>query len=149
MADLMVFPAAIEALARGEIDLEGDTLKAVLVGSLSTVPTEPNAETVSDFTTLDEFDGTGYSRTALTGLAISTNTSGQRVQLAANSVSFGVLGAGSRAATGVLIVKHVNGGGADIPLSFQRFVANVNGDGSSPYAVTFPSGHVLHVSYPA
>lgn len=149
MADLIVFPEAVDRLAKGTLDLDGDTLKGVLVSTLSTVPNEPNALTVGGFTTLDEYDGSSYARTALTGVAVSKNSAAQRIQLAASSVAFGTLGASSRAAVGLLIVKHVDGAGGDIPISFQRFVANVNGDGSTAYSVTFPSGHILHCSYPA
>lgn len=149
MADLIVFPVAVEAMARGEIDLESDTLKGVLVSTLSTVPDEPNAETVADFTTLDEYAGASYGRTALTGVSVDTNTSAQRVQVSANDLSFGAIGASGRAANGLLVVKHVNGGAADIPIAFLRFIANVNGDGSTAFSVVFPSGRLIHNSYPS
>lgn len=149
MADLIVFPEAIRLIQTGALDLVSDTLKGVLVGTASTVPTEPDATTLAGFTTLDEFDGANYARTTITGRASSKVAALQKVFITADDLAFGVLGVGTRAATGLLIVKHVDGASGDIPVAFLRFAAATNGDGAGAYTVTFPSGRILSESYPA
>lgn len=92
------------------IKLDGD-IRLLLAMTNTTLDTENvGVEVLSDFTTLDEFDGAGYAR-----LALSTATPAVAISESRNSVQltctdhpvFATLSAGTRSVAGVLFYWNI------------------------------------------
>lgn len=109
--------------AMGVIDLDTDDIRARLLMTNTTCDTENDGvSSVANFTTLDESDATGYSIQALTGEVVNLDDGNDRAEFDADNVSFaGMSGDATRDYQGVLIVKYVDGAGADIPIAFIEF----------------------------
>lgn len=105
-------------VANNDVDLVTADLRALLVMTGTTADTELDKLTVSTFTTLDEFDGPGYTAggVALTvKSAIYTTVPARRVEMDADNVDFGTLFPGSRDIQGYLVYD----AGTDAPLLFD------------------------------
>jgi hypothetical protein len=61
-----VYHKALTAILNGNIDWDANDLRALLVMTNTTADTETDVQFISDFTTLDEMDGTNYVRKQLT-----------------------------------------------------------------------------------
>lgn len=106
-------PAAFK-IARGELAWHAASLRALAVMSNTTADTDRDAATLSAITTLDEFDGTGYSRDADLGPGVVQDDANNRAEYTTTPISFGAtVAAGSRAIVGVVIYFHVTGLAAD------------------------------------
>jgi len=105
------------ANAAGEIDLNADDIRAILVMTNTTADTENDAKVyVGDLTTLDESDATGYARQALATEAVNKDDANDRAEFDADDVSFsGMSGDATRDYQGVVLYKHVTND-ADSPL---------------------------------
>lgn len=112
-------------------DIDGATLKVILVMTNTTVDTENDAvDTVAEFTTLDEFDGTGYTAggITLTTLSVEVDATNDRAELHADDVSSLTLGDGTRQIAGFLVIKFNTTTGDSIPLAFyDRTASPING----------------------
>jgi len=64
-------------LAAGNVTGSAD-LRIILVMSNTTCDTETGAQTMSDFTTIDECDGAGYAELDLAGVTSAWDASGWR-----------------------------------------------------------------------
>lgn len=106
------------ALARGEIDLQSDDIRAMLVMSNTTADTEDDANTISDFSTLDECDGANYARQALANEAVNEDAANDRAEFDADNVVFSSLGAGTRQNVGLVVYKHVTNDADSVPLFY-------------------------------
>jgi hypothetical protein len=87
----------------------------------TTADTDQDAGTLSAIGTLDEYDGSGYSRAALASQAVTRDDANNRAELGATSpISFGAtVGAGTRSAAGALVYRHVDGTAAnDLPIAW-------------------------------
>jgi hypothetical protein len=105
-----------------EVPAPGDTpdLRAILVMGSSTILSEPAAETVGDFTLLDEFDGIGYARYDCAGVTVTYQTGTTPDQVEINFTDgddvFGdPVAAGGDDIMAMLVVRNVDGGNGDIP----------------------------------
>lgn len=116
--------------SKGTIDLENDDIRVAICMSNTTVSTQ-NAGilTVDDFDTLDEADGSGYSRQALSGKTVTQDDTNNRAEFDANDSIFLSLGAGSRATTGALVYKHVTDDTDSIPICWVEFPSTVTHTG--------------------
>lgn len=104
------------ALGRGtRIDLESDSIRAILVMNLTTADTEEDLEFVGDLTTLDEMDGAAYVRKVLASLAVNADDPNDRYEFDADDVTWSALGNGTSKVTGAVIYKHITND-ADSPL---------------------------------
>ena len=120
-----------QRVAEGEIDLDADTLKILLVMTDTTCDTEANIQTLSGFDDMDEMDGANYEVKTLGSLTHALDTSNNRFELDAANVTYTALGAGSRNVQGVLLYKHVDGTDAnDQPIAFIEFGSSLSADGS-------------------
>jgi len=120
-----------QRVAEGEIDLDADTLKILLVMTNTTADTEANIQTLSAYTTLDEMDGANYEVKTLGSLTHALDTVNNRFELDAGDVTYTALGAGTRNVQGVLLYKHVDGTDAsDQPIAFIEFGSSLSADGS-------------------
>jgi hypothetical protein len=68
---------------------------------------DDDADTIADITTLDEFDGSGYSSggVTLTGEAVTEDSANDRAEFNANSAAFGALGAGATDVQAAIVIK--------------------------------------------
>lgn len=119
----VVYNEAKRGIAAGEIDLNADDIRVVLLMANTTCDTENDGiTTVSGFTTLDECDATGYSRQALTGEAVNKDDANDRAEFDANDASFAGLGGdATRDYAGVLVYKHVTNDADSVPIAFIQF----------------------------
>ncbi len=111
-----MYTHALAEHMKGNIDLDGDDLRAALLMTNTTGDTELDKQTVDAFTTLDEFDGSGYTRQTLTGKAIAEDTANDRGEFTMDNITFGPIDAGTRAIAGVLIYKHITDDTDAIPV---------------------------------
>jgi hypothetical protein len=97
------------ALLSGEFDLHtgGDDIRVLLVMTDTTADTEQDDKFVADITTLDEFDGSGYSRQALANEVVAADAANDRGEFDADNTTFATLGAGTRQIAAAVIYKHV------------------------------------------
>jgi hypothetical protein len=110
---------ALQKLAKGEINLGTADLRVLLVMTNTTCDTEFDKTTLSGYTALDEFNGTGYTRADLTMSAVAIDGSGHIAWADAADFTFGSLTGGSRQIQGELLYLYVDGTNAhDIPLGF-------------------------------
>ena len=116
----LVHKAARTALVAGQLTGSPD-IRAMLVMTNTTADTEEDAASLAAFTTLDEYDGSGYARIDLASVAMASDDVNNRHELTAALGSFGTaVGAGVRNAAGVLYYLHVDGTAAnDKPIAFN------------------------------
>jgi len=116
------------ANAAGEIDLNADDIRARLVMTNTTCDTEnAGVVNISDFTTVDPADATGYADVALANEAVNKDDVNDRAEFDAdNAVFSGLSGDATRDYQGVLIYKYVDGTNAnDIPICFIDFDSDI------------------------
>lgn len=120
MASFWYTPAK-ERLAKGDLDWDeaGHDIRAMLVMTNTTADTDQDAGTISAIGTLDEYDGSGYARAALTQSVVRDDAN-NRAELDVNDFSFGsTVAAGTRQAAGMVIYRHVDGTAAnDLPIAY-------------------------------
>ncbi len=115
-------------LINGGLDLNSNDIRARLVMTNTTCDTEVDAiNTLSNYTTIDPCNATGYADVALGSEAVNTDDTNNRAEFDANDVSFSGLGGdASRAIQGVLLYKYVDGTNAnDIPIAFIEFSSTI------------------------
>lgn len=105
---------------KGLIALQTDDIRALLVMTNTTADTEEDVATIGAFTTLDEFNGSGYSAggLAFTGEAVSQDDPNNRGEFISNTPTFSAIGAGTRQIQAMLIYKFVSSVSASQPLFF-------------------------------
>ena len=93
----------------------GDDLRLMLVMTNTTADTEEDSSVIADITTLDEYDGSGYSRAALASQVVTQDSPNNRSEVSATSpVSFGAtVGAGTRQAQAAILYRFVDGTAAN------------------------------------
>jgi len=135
------------ALINNTIDLETDDIRARLVMTNTTCDTEVDViATLSDYTTIDPADATGYADVALTESTAVVDAS-DYAKFDAADISFtGLGGDATRAYQGVLLYKYVDGTNAnDIPVAFVDFGGNIAAT-STQVNVTWDSTGILHLA---
>lgn len=98
-------------------------VRARLVMSNTTCDTEVDVSAISDYSTVDPCDATGYADIALAGEAVSQDDANDRGEYDANDAVFsGLSGDASRSIVGVLLYEYVDGTDAnDIPGPYIEF----------------------------
>lgn len=109
------YPEAMRAHLAGEIDFDTDDLRGILVMTNTTADTEITAETIDDFSTLDEMDGSGYVRTSLGTVTVVKGASAGQASF---QFSFALVSAGTRNVQALIIYKHVNDDTDSIPIMY-------------------------------
>lgn len=112
------YDEAARAIPAGEVDLDGGDIRAALLMSNTTAGTERDKATLSAFTALDECNGAGYARVALTSKTVTKDTVNHRGQIDAADVTFSLVGASTRQVVAVLIYKHMGADGVNVPLCY-------------------------------
>jgi len=113
-----IFNEAKRALAAGELDLDTDDLRLMLVMTNTTADTEDDVNFVGSFTTLDEYDGASYARQAIAGKVINEDAANNRAELDGTDTVFTSLGAGTRQAQAAVLYKHVTNDADSVPIAY-------------------------------
>lgn len=142
------FTPAKARLASGTLVWGTADVRAMLVMTNTTVDTEVDAANLAAFTTLDEYNGSGYSRPALASEVVNTDTTNHRAELDAADFTFGTaVGAGSRQAQGMLIYVRVDGTNAnDYPVAYIDTGGFPFAGTGSPVTVTVDAEALLWVA---
>lgn len=112
-----VYTYAKKGLMDATIDLTGD-IRALLVMTNTTADTDEDAQTISGITTLDELDGAGYGRKALTSEAVAADTANDRGEFTASDITFPNVSAGTRAVQAMVLYLHVTNDTDSIPIAY-------------------------------
>lgn len=126
-----VYLPAKQKLLTGAIDLDTDDIRAALLSTNTTADTETDKEFMNLFTTLDEFNGAGYARVALTSEAVNQDAGNNRAEFDAADTAWAALSNGTRLIQGCLLYKHVTNDADSIPIFYM------------PYTAFNPGGSVL------
>lgn len=130
-----------------QVDLVNDDIRIVPCMTNTTVDTERDAkDAVSDFTTLDEFDGSGYSTggQALDTQAVNIDDANDRAEFdAADEVA--TLGAGTRSIQGNLLISFITNLNSSLPLHWLEYASNKTPDGSQ-FTVQFNAEGILQAA---
>jgi hypothetical protein len=124
----MLYTNALKLLMNGGLDLDTHDIRVMLLMSNTTADTDQdNITNISAIGTLDECDASGYARVALTGEAVTEDTTDNEAVFDANDASFtGLGGNATRAIQGALIYRHVDGtAGNDVPIMFVDFSSDI------------------------
>jgi hypothetical protein len=123
-----VLPDFKRAIGNAEIDIETADWRVMLVMLNSTVPTEKvGIVNLTDYTTADEFDGSGYTRKTLTGISFDPDSDDQL--LSADNIQWITLGAGTRNVAGALFYVNIDGTDANaIPAFYYSLPGAPIGD---------------------
>lgn len=92
-------------LLKGDVDFDTADVRALLAMTNTTADTEKDVATISAFTLLDDFDGSGYTAggIALTGETVVEDFASNRAYFDATDISWATLGAGTRQAQGLVV----------------------------------------------
>lgn len=123
-----VYNKALQQIAAGEYDLNGDDIRARLCMTNTTCDTENDGiEHLVDFTTIDIADATGYADIDMDGLAVNLDDPNDRAEFDANDLVFsGLSGDATRDYQGVLLYIYVDGTNTnDLAIAFIDFTADV------------------------
>jgi hypothetical protein len=129
VADFWYTPAK-QKLAKGDADFDTLDVRVILCMSDTTADTDQDAATISAITTLDEYDGSGYTEIDLAGVSVNQDDPNNRSEIDYNDGTFGAaVGAGTRNWVGMLYYVFVDGTPAnDWPVAWKDLTpANGNG----------------------
>ena len=95
-------------------------MRVLLVMTNTTADTEEDSVTIGGVTTLDEFDGSGYSAggAALAAEAVNKDTANDRAEFDATDLTFASLGAGTRQIAAALLYKFVTSVALSLPVAY-------------------------------
>lgn len=113
-----VYNEAKNQILTGGIDFASDDIRVLLVMSNTTAGAEDDKDTISGFTTLDEYDGANYSRQALANEAVNEKAANDRAEFDGDDVTFSSLGAGTRQCQAAIVYKHVTNDSDSIPIAY-------------------------------
>lgn len=144
----VVYNEAKRAIVAGEIDLNAaeTVIKAALVMSNTTTDTENAGKALlTDFTTLDRCDSSGYSDATLSTKAVNKDDANSRAEFDADDVTWSALAACTRQVVGLLIYKYGSGDGDSVPIAFIEFAAAKTPDGSD-FVVAWNAEGILQLA---
>jgi len=105
-------------LLSGDIDLDADDIRVLMVMSNTTCDTEEDKVFIDDFTTLDECDGANYARKTLAGEAVAADEANDRGEFDADDFTWTALGVGTRQNVGIVVFKFVTNDTDSIPIVY-------------------------------
>ena len=109
-----------QKLAKADVDMDTFDIRAILVMSNTTADTDQDAATLSAIGTLDEYDGSGYSRPDLGATTVTEDDTNNRSEVDVGDFTFGAtVAAGTRQAVGMVYYVNVDGTAAnDYPVAY-------------------------------
>ena len=125
-----VYHKTLAKLIDGTIDLNSHDMRVALVMSNTTADTETDVEFMNGFTTLDEMNGSGYSRATLANEAVNTDLTNDRAEFDADDITFSALGNGTRQIQGYIVLRHVTNDTDSLPVVYRDFAATINPGGN-------------------
>lgn len=129
------------------VDLVNDDIRIVPCMTNTTVDTERDGKSaVSGFTTLDEFDGSGYTTggQALDAQAVNIDDVNDRAEFDADDEA-ATLSAGTRSIQGNLLISFITNLTSSLPLHWIEYAANKTPDGST-FTVVFNAEGILQAA---
>jgi hypothetical protein len=131
VADFWYTPAK-QKLAKADLDFDTVDLRGRLCMANTTADTDQDAATISAITTLDEFDGAGYTILDFAGITVTQDDANNRSEIHVNAGTFGAtIAAGTRNIVGLLYYVRVDGTNAnDYPVAWKDLTA-FNGNGGA------------------
>jgi hypothetical protein len=130
-----------------QVSLSADDIRIVPCMTNTTADTERDAkDAVSDFTTLDEFDGSGYSTggQALDNQAVNIDDANDRAEFDADNEA-ATLSAGTRSIQGNLLISFITDLNSSLPLHWVEYASSKTPDGST-FTVTFDAEGILQMA---
>lgn len=127
-----VYTGAKLKIAKGDADFDSADVRVKLCMSNTSADTDQDATSLSGITTIDEYDGSGYSEIDLAGASVTADNANNRAEVDYSDGSFGAaVAAGTRSWVGMLIYVRVDGTAAnDWPLAWHDLATN-NGNGGA------------------
>jgi hypothetical protein len=117
-----VYTEAKRALLAGELDLNADDMRLMLVMTNTTADTDEDATTIAGIGTLDEFDGSGYTQSiggqTLDGEAVAADNANDRGEFTATDETFSALGDGTRQIAAGLLIKWITSQALSMPVAY-------------------------------
>jgi hypothetical protein len=130
MADFWYTPAK-QKLAKADLDFDTMDLRLKLCMSNTTAGTDQDAALLSNITTIDQYDGVGYTDLDAAGITVTEDDLNNRSEIHINAGTFGAtVAAGTRNIVGILYLKYVDGAGNDLPIAWKD-VTPFNGNGGA------------------
>lgn len=129
------------------VDLVNDDIRIVPCMTNTSADTQRDSMTsVSAITTLDEFDGSGYSTggQALDTQAVNVDDANDRAEFDADDEA-ATLGAGTRSIQGNLLISFITNLNSSLPLHWIEYAANKTPDGST-FTVVFNAEGILQAA---
>lgn len=141
------YTRAATKMAKGDLDFDTAALRIKAVMSNSTCGSERSAANLAAFTTIDEYNGSGYTMATPTGVLPASDTTNNRCEIDIDDFTFGAaVSAGTRSCIGLLVLVRVDGTNAnDYPVAFIDLAsATWNGTGAA-VNFTVSSEGLLHL----
>jgi hypothetical protein len=114
-----IYTPAKQKLAKGDADFDTLDVRAILVMSNTTADTDQDAATISAIGTLDEYDGSGYSRPDLGVSTITQDDTNNRSEIDFGDFTFGAtVAAGTRQAVGMIYYVEIGADSSDWPIAY-------------------------------
>lgn len=131
MANFWYTPAK-QKLAKADLDFDTVDLRVKLCMSNTTCDTEQDVATLAGFTTIDEYDGSGYTALDLASVSVNQDDPNNRSEIDYADGTFGAtVAAGTRQWVGMLYYVRVDGTNAnDYPVAWVDLTA-ANGNGGA------------------
>ena len=131
MANFWYTPAK-QKLAKADLDFDTVDLRVKLCMSNTTCDTEQDVATLAGFTTIDEYDGAGYTALDLATVSVNQDDVNNRSEIDYADGTFGAtVSAGTRQWVGMLYYVRVDGTTAnDYPVAWVDLTA-ANGNGGA------------------
>lgn len=119
MASSWYTPAKTKVV-KGDLDFDTAAVRVKALMSNTTCGSQPTAANLAAFTTIDEYNGSGYTEATLAGVSIASDTVNLRAEISYSNFTFGAtVGAGTRQCTGLLVYVRIDGTAAnDYPVAF-------------------------------
>ena len=133
--------------AIAEIDLDGDTIKARLLMTNTTCDTENDGiVTLSNFTTIDASDATGYADVTLSNKAVTKEDANDRAKFSSDNIVFTNLGGdATRDYKGVLLYKYLGSDSSNVPIAYIEFTNTVT-KAATQITVNCPSDGWMYIN---
>lgn len=121
-----VYVVTFHDLAKKQIDLRNDDIRVLLIasnGAYDPGDTDEDPNTLAEMNggagvSGVEFDGSGYSRKALSSKSLTEDTANNKVTFHASDVTWVALSAGTNSVEGALLFKFVTTDSDHIPLAW-------------------------------
>lgn len=144
----VVYNEAKLQLLNGGYDLDTHDIRAKLLMSNTTCDTENDGiSTVSNFTTQDKSDATGYADVALASETVTKVDASDWAKFTSDNIVFsGLSGDATRDYVGILLYKYVDGTDAnDKPIAYIEFTGTVVKE-ATQVTVTCPANGWLYLT---